>query len=118
MVGYLKFIKNTWSNVTGKVCDFEERTVKKSNKDCLLTRSKRYCKWNDEHPAVILFQTSHDVYTDLRASYNYYTTLKKYNVDTEIVTGLCGNHNLFSNALLRVLMFVAKHMGKFILSQL
>ena len=71
-----------------------------------------------EHPPVILVQTYHDVYADPRASYNYYSTLKKYNVDTEIVTGLCGNHNLFPNAILRVLMFVTKHMGKSILSQL
>lgn len=72
----------------------------------------------NQHPPVILVQTPHDIYADPRASYNYYETLKTHNVDTEIVTGLCGNHNLFPSAILRVLMFVVKHMGKSSLSRL
>jgi hypothetical protein len=62
------------------------------------------------HPPVILAQTSIDVFADPRASYNYYEKLQKMGVDTEIVTGLCGNHNLFPNAIIRILIFFKKYM--------
>lgn len=70
------------------------------------------------HPPVILAQTSIDVFADPRASYNYYEKLKKMGVDTEIITGLCGNHNLFPNAIMRILMFFKKYMPETSLSMI
>lgn len=65
------------------------------------------------HPPVILVQTDFDYFADPRASENYYRTLSKKaagSVDTEIVHGLCGDHNLFPAAVVPVLQFFVKHM--------
>jgi len=66
------------------------------------------------HPPVILVQTDFDYFADPRASENYYRTLNKKSagaVDTEIVHGLCGDHNLFPAAVVPVLQFFVKHMS-------
>lgn len=65
----------------------------------------------DQHPPVILVQTDFDYYADPRASENYYRALLKIGVkNTQIVHGLCGNHNTFSSAILPVLSFFKKNM--------
>ena len=67
---------------------------------------------NESHPPVILVQTDFDYYADPRASENYYRALKDMNVDTEIIHGLCGNHNLFPAAIIPVLSFFTRHMSQ------
>jgi hypothetical protein len=67
-------------------------------------------KNKDRHPPVILVQTDFDYYADPRASENYYRALIKMKAITEIVHGLCGNHNLFPAALLPVLTFFTSNM--------
>ena len=75
-----------------------------------LTEPRYDQQTTEEHPPVILVQTDFDYYADPRASENYYNALVKKNVDTQIVSGLCGNHNLFPSAILPVLSFFKKHM--------
>ena len=75
-----------------------------------LTEPRYDQQTTEEHPPVILVQTDFDYYADPRASENYYNALKKKNVDTQIVNGLCGNHNLFPSAILPVLSFFKQHM--------
>lgn len=97
-----------WSKSTIGCCPYDLTEPKYDN------NVKNY----KDHPPVILAQTRLDVFADPRASYNYYEKLKKMGVDTEIITGLCGNHNLFPNAIIRILMFFKKYMSKTSLSMI
>ena len=70
----------------------------------------------ETHPPVILVQTDFDYYADPRASENYYRALQAMlpesvrDYNTQIVHGLCGNHNLFPSAIFPVLTFFGKFM--------
>ena len=69
----------------------------------------------EEHPPVILVQTDLDYFADPRASENYYRALLKMGLksgsDTQIVHGMCGNHDLFPSAIFPVLHFFLTHMA-------
>ena len=75
-----------------------------------LTEPRYDKKSEEDHPPVILVQTDFDYYADPRASENYYSALKMMGVDTEIVHGMCGNHDLFPAAVIPVLRFFVKYM--------
>ena len=95
----------------GKICKkqpinyepcWSKTTIGCCPKDLTEPRYDNDIKNYKNHPPVILTQTSIDVFADPRASYNYYEKLQKMGVDTEIITELCGNHNLFPNVVMVV----------------